>query len=94
MVVEAKATMPAVAQPAASSLSRDWPPNTSVVCTLAEGEYFHGVAALINSLVQAEFEGNVVVGYRGSKPHWLASLRPGDTVDVYLGYRMCPVAFG
>ncbi len=45
-----------------------------VVCTLAEGQYFCGVAALVNSLVRAGFAGEVVVGYRGDAPGWLGSL--------------------
>ena len=47
----------------------------SVVCTVAEGSYFNGVAALTNSLVHAGFRGSVVVGYRGSKPTWLAQFK-------------------
>jgi hypothetical protein len=49
-----------------------------VVCTLAEGRYFDGLAALANSLVRAGFEGSVVVGYRGSKPLWAGSLKIRD----------------
>jgi hypothetical protein len=46
-----------------------------VVCTLAEGSYFSGLAALANSLIPAGFEGRIVVGYRGSKPQWVESLK-------------------
>jgi hypothetical protein len=56
----------------------------SVVCTVAEGSYFNGVAALTNSLVHAGFRGNVVVGYRGSKPTWLAQLHKDHASDVYV----------
>jgi hypothetical protein len=56
----------------------------SVVCTLAEGGYFNGVAALTNSLVRAGFRGSVVVGYRGSKPTWLAQLHKDHASDVYV----------
>ena len=55
-----------------------------VVCTLAEGSYFHGAAALTNSLVRAGFEGSVVVGYRGSKPPWLGALDKDPTSNAYL----------
>jgi hypothetical protein len=56
----------------------------SVVCTVAEGSYFNGVAALTNSLVHAGFRGSVVVGYRGSKPTWLAQLHKDHASDVYV----------
>jgi hypothetical protein len=56
----------------------------SVVCTLAEGGYFNGVAALTNSLVHAGFEGSVVVGYRGSKPTWLAQFEKDHASDIYV----------
>jgi len=49
-----------------------------VVCTLAEGSYFYGVAALTNSLVLAGFDGTVTVGYRGCRPLWAASLKIMD----------------
>jgi hypothetical protein len=55
----------------------------SVVCTVAEGSYFNGVAALTNSLVHAGFEGTVVVGYRGRKPTWLAQLDKDHASDMY-----------
>ena len=54
-----------------------------VVCTLAEGHYFYGVAALVNSLVQAGFEGAVVVGFRGERPNWLETFAHEATSDTY-----------
>jgi hypothetical protein len=41
---------------------------------LAEQSYFHGVAALTNSLVQQGFRGRVMVGYRGHLPNWATEL--------------------
>src|ERR1700732_1648164 len=61
-----------------------WVRPASVVCTLAEGSYFNGVAALTNSLVHAGFEGSVVVGYRGSKPTWLAQFEKDHPSDIYV----------
>jgi len=55
-----------------------------VVCTLAEGSYFYGVAALANSLVTAVFRGSILVGYRGNRPEWLKGLEKDSTVDAYL----------
>lgn len=56
---------------------------SQVVCTLADGHYFYGVAALVNSLVQAGFEGAVVVGFRGERPDWLQSFVYDPVLDSY-----------
>ena len=67
---------------AGSDVARQTGPH--VVCTVAEGNYFDGLAALANSLVRAGFEGSIVVGYRGSKPLWADSLKIWDQAsDVY-----------
>ena len=58
-------------------------PTSQVVCTLAEGHYFFGAAALINSLVQAGFEGVVVVGFRGERPNWLGTFARDPVSDSY-----------
>jgi hypothetical protein len=49
-----------------------------VVCMLAEGRYFHGAAALSNSLVRNGFSGHLVVGYRGALPSWEGPVQPAD----------------
>ena len=54
-----------------------------VVCTLAEHHYFYGVAALINSLVRAGFNGEVVVGFRGRTPDWLEAFEHDPVSDGY-----------
>ncbi len=47
-----------------------------VVCMLAERSYFHGAAALANSLVRNGFTGHIVVGYRGPLPRWAGPVSP------------------
>jgi hypothetical protein len=48
----------------------------TALCTLFEAHYHYGVAALINSLVAAGYEGTVWVGHRGPLPPWILS-HPG-----------------
>ena len=47
------------------------------LCTLFEGDYHLGAAALLNSLHRAGFAGTFVCGHRGPRPPWAA-----DTVQL------------
>lgn len=70
------------------------PIGIDVVCTLAEGHYFCGVAALANSLVRSGFRGEIIVGYRGTRPRWLNDLEPDVRPHSWLvspGVRLCLV---
>jgi hypothetical protein len=54
-----------------------------IVCTLFEGDYHFGLAALINSLVQNGFQGCIAAGYRGALPPWIGQLKPLDNDGKY-----------
>jgi hypothetical protein len=65
---------------------------SDVACVLAEGDYLHGVAALINSLVRNGFAGTVLVGYRGALPAWTRGPLPEEVeirfVEVAPGWHL------
>lgn len=50
------------------------PPCDQVVCTLYEGDFHFGVAALVNSLVASGYSGLIWVGNRGGLPSWTKPL--------------------
>jgi hypothetical protein len=51
------------------------PSHRSGICTLFEGDYHLGLAAFVNSLVRAGYQGTVWAGYRGSLPPWINQIK-------------------
>ncbi len=57
-----------------------------ILTTLAENDYFLGVAALLNSVIKnGTYVDKVIIGYRGDLPSWLPELiksKNGHTFDL------------
>lgn len=56
---------------------------------LAEGSYFHGAAALSNSLIRNGFQGRIMLGYRGALPCWRGSVQPRPNAAIEAAPGVC-----
>jgi len=55
----------------------------TAICTLFEGHYHFGLAALVNSLDKKKFQGTIYAGYRGKLPKWVLRNSKKSMVQGY-----------
>lgn len=66
----------------------------SVICTLFEGNYHYGVGALVNSLCDRGFCGEIYAGYRGPLPPWAEErVRQNGTGTIFDVSDSCRIHF-
>jgi hypothetical protein len=58
--------------------------NITTICTVFEGHYHKGVAALVNSLHRQGYEGIIWIGYKGALPPWAVIESKNDLAEVMM----------
>lgn len=53
----------------------------SIICSLFEGNYHYGIAALINSLYKQGFRGDCYIGFKGDLPNW--AIKSAEKYETY-----------
>lgn len=66
---------------------------TGSVCTLFEGDFHYGLAALVNSLYIQGFRGTIWAGFRGKMPPWAIPLTTGSGWVAFKFAEGCDVRF-
>jgi hypothetical protein len=56
--------------------------NQTILCTVFEGHYHKGVAALVNSLYANGYKGAIWIGYKGALPPWASLLKKENGIEI------------
>lgn len=64
-----------------------------LACTLFEGDYHHGLAALVNSLCRNGYQGAFWAGYKGQLPAWASPLVANEGYQTHHVTDFCSINF-
>lgn len=57
----------------------------TIICTLFEKDYHHGVSVLVNSIYASNFRGDIFIGYKGNLPDWVKEKAIDTSVYSWAG---------